>query len=73
MVNVVIDNFFLTFNDVLVSSTLTLPVNIFTWKKDTGRRNHARPGKQKFPCPGRAWFLLLPSENVHWKCKCAAH
>ena len=24
---------FLIFNDVLVSSTLTLPVNIFTWKK----------------------------------------
>ena len=23
------------FNDVLVSSTLTLPVNIFTWKKET--------------------------------------
>ena len=22
------------FNDVLVSSTLTLPVNIFTWKKE---------------------------------------
>ena len=19
------------------------------------------------------WFLLLPSENVHWKCRCAAH
>ena len=25
---------FLIFNDVLVSSTLTLPVNIFTWKKE---------------------------------------
>ena len=27
-----------------------------------------------FRCPGRAWwFLLLPSENVHWKFKCAVH
>ena len=24
-------------------------------------------------CPGQAWCLLLPSVNVHWKCKCAAH
>ena len=23
--------------------------------------------------PRRAWFLLLPSENVYWKGKCAAH
>ena len=26
-----------------------------------------------FRCPAQAWFLLLPSENVHWKCKRAAH
>ena len=25
---------------------------------------------ENFRCPGRAWLLLLPSENVHWKCKC---
>ena len=31
------------------------------------------PGQRKFSCPGRAWFLLLQSVNVHWKCKSAAH
>ena len=34
---------FLTFNDVLVSSTLTLPVNIFTWKK----KKPCSPGARK--------------------------
>ena len=48
-------------DDVLVSSTLTLPVNIFTWKKE------------KPYSPGATKILLLPSENVHLKCKCAAH
>ena len=38
-----------------------------------GREFDSRPGHENFRCPGRAWFLLLPSENVHWKCKCAAH
>ena len=33
----------------------------------------SRPGHENFRCPGRAWFLLLLSENIHWKCKCAAH
>ena len=48
------------FNDALVSSTRTLPVKIFTWKKE----KPCSPGAQKnFPCAGRAWFLLLPSEN----------
>ena len=73
--------FFLIFSNVLVSRTLTLPVNIYTWKKkkpcSPGARKfslpHARPGHENFRCPGRAWFLLLPSVNVHWKCKCAAH
>ena len=50
--------FFLIFNDVLVSSTFTLPVNISLGR----RRNHTRPGHENFRCSGRVWFLLLPSE-----------
>ena len=61
------------FNDVLVSSTLTLPVNIFTWKKE----KPCSPGAWKFLFPRASMVspssVLLPSENVHWKCKCAAH
>ena len=38
-----------------------------------GREFDSRPGHENFRCPGRAWFLLLPSEIVHWKCQCAAH
>ena len=58
------------FNDALVSSTRTLPVKIFTWKKE----KPCSPGARKnFLCPGRAWSLLLPSEILHWKCTCAAH
>ena len=33
-VTVLISFFFFNFNDVLPSSTLILPVNIFTWKKE---------------------------------------
>ena len=30
-------------------------------------------GTKIFVAPGEhIWFLLLPSEIVHWKCKCAA-
>ena len=46
---------FSIFNDVLVSSTLTLPVNIFTWKKEK-------------PCSPRATkiFVVSPSsKNFH--------
>ena len=58
------------FNDALVSSTRTLPVKIFTWKKE----KPCSPGARKiFLCLGRAWSLLLPSEILHWKCTCAAH
>ena len=52
-----------------MNSTLTLPVNIFTWKKE----KPCSPGATKIFLPRRAWFLLLPSENVQWKCKFAAH
>ena len=38
-----------------------------------GREFDSRLWHENFRCPGREWFLLLPSENVHWKCKCAAH
>ena len=37
-----------------------------------GQKNNNKK-YENFRCPGRAWFLLLPSENVHWKCKCASH
>ena len=33
----------------------------------------SRLGHENSRCPERAWFLLLTSENVHWKRKCAAH
>ena len=41
------------FNDVLVSSTLTLPVNILTWKKEEtmparGNENFRAPGEHGF-------------------------
>ena len=89
----------LDFNDTLVSSTRTFPVNIFNLEggetmlardkgnfhapgKDRpcdppvqwlerpifivfgGSRVRFLPGHRNFLCPGRAWFLLLPS----WKC-----
>ena len=47
MSNFIFCNFFckfLIFNDVLVSSTLTLSVNIFTWKKE----KQCSPGATKF-------------------------
>ena len=42
---------FLIFNDVLVSSTLTLPVNIFTWKKEK-------------PCSPGATKIFVPLEGI---------
>ena len=42
-----------------------------------GRRLYtglAGPGHENFRAPGEHSFsLILPSENVHWKCTCAAH
>ena len=33
-----------------------------------GRDFDSLLGHENFGFPERAWFLLLPSENVHWKC-----
>ena len=44
------------FNDVLVSSTLTLPVNIFTWKK----KKLCSPGAGKFSFP---WANIVSSSS----------
>ena len=48
---------FLIFNDVLVSSTLTLPVNIFTWKKE----KPCSPGARKFSLPRAS--MVSPSSK----------
>ena len=50
---------FLIFNDVLVSSTLTLPVNIFSWKKEK-------------PCSPRATKIFVPwgPGPLPWICHC---
>ena len=47
-----------------MSSTLTLPVNIFTWEKEKPGRNHARPGQRKFSSPGRE-SNSRPSKSHH--------
>ena len=46
------------------------PGNDVIWKVAS---SISRLGHENSRCPERAWFLLLPSENVHWKRKCAAH
>ena len=44
------------FNDILVSSTLTLPVNIYTWKKE----KPCSPGATKiFVAPGKHGFSFF--------------
>ena len=44
------------FNDILVSRTLTLPVNIFTWKKE----KPCSPGAQKISvAPGEHGFFFF--------------
>ena len=45
------------FNDVLVSSTLTLTVNIYTWKK---KKPYARRGNENFRArPGEHGFFFF--------------
>ena len=52
---------FLIFNDVLVSSTLTLPVNIFTWKK----KKPCSPGTTKIFVPwAPSVSVLLTSTSL---------
>ena len=46
---------FFIFNDVLVSSRLTRPVNIFTWKKE----KPCSPGAQIFVAPGEHGFCFF--------------
>ena len=55
---------FLFFNDVLVSSTPALPVNIFTWKKE----KPCSPGQRKFSCAGnvkKAVSLIRKTTTQH--------
>ena len=55
---------FLIFNDALVSSTLALPVNIFTWKKE----KPCSPGQRKFLCAGnvkKAVSLISKTTTLH--------
>ena len=65
------------FNDVLVSSTLTLPVNIFTWKKEKPCSSGARQLIQgKTPTPSfcswgnnrkqRRWQTIMLESTKHY-------